>query len=328
MNFYYDVFGGSLRNLRSIDRMDDDEPYPADIYAVVLAEMESFFGGAELVGIPEATWSRTAKALAKKLQNPNEGTMSSHVVDPNMISRSIIIHWAPSEDDPLGWRDVPATRFMRHLAGHICATSSEDALSRLQEAIGPSGMGCVHEHNAHQFRLSHLGKAPGITLWSLQDKAKQTLCLPIKRVVRIRTVGDIERLEEGDYGLPTASNFPFADAVMKPCYLFQDTMAQNRHPSVAKISGILNALKTGATDTESVVLVNTLGADNFDNFKMNVSDAMTPFSQWKTRMEAHTDDFAVVAVQSAVKASEGPKGRERKQPEEAKSKWKKSRKGK
>ena len=31
MNFYYDVFGGSLRNLRSVDQVDEDEPYPIDI---------------------------------------------------------------------------------------------------------------------------------------------------------------------------------------------------------------------------------------------------------------------------------------------------------
>jgi hypothetical protein len=44
MNFYYDVFGGSLRNLRSVDLMDEDGPYPIGIYAVVDAEMKSFFG--------------------------------------------------------------------------------------------------------------------------------------------------------------------------------------------------------------------------------------------------------------------------------------------
>ena len=328
MNFYYDVFGGSLRNLRSVDQVDEDEPYPIDIYAVVEAEMTSFFGGAELAGISEATWSRTARALAKKLQNPNEGTKSSGQVDPNSISRSIIIHWTPSAEDPRGWRDVPATRFMRHLAGHICDTTKRDALSRLKRAIGPSGMGYVHEHDAHQYRLTHLGKAPGITLWSLQSKPGETLCLPIKRVVRIRTVSDIERLEEGDYGLPTVSNFPFLDAVMKPHYLFQDTIAQNSHPSVANIPEILEALKKKATDTETVVLVNTLATDNFGTFKMNGSDVMRPFSQWKTRMEDHTDDMAVVTSLSAVEAPKISKNRKRKgkslavevQPKEKKTK--------
>jgi hypothetical protein len=65
------------------------------------------------------------------------------------------------------------------------------------------------------------------------------LCLPIKRVVRIRTVSDIELLEDGDYGLPTVSNFPFVDAVMKPHYLFQDTLA--------RVPDILAALKKKKT---------------------------------------------------------------------------------
>jgi len=313
MNFYYDVFGGSLRNLRSVEQINENEPYPKGIYDVVQAEMVSFFGGYALAGIPEATWNKTAKALAKKLQNPNEETMSSRQVNPNTISRSIINHWTPSADDPHGWDDYPATRFMRHLAGYIRGTTNKDALSRLKKAVCPYGMDYVHEHDAHQYRLAHLGKEPGITLWSLQSKLEETLCLPIKRVVRIRTVSDIERLAEGDYGLPTASNFPFLDAVMKPHYLFQDTIAQNNHPSVAKIPEILKALKKKATDIETVVLVNTLGTDNFDAFKMNSSDVMGPFAQWKTRMESHVDDVAVPKAQSAVEASGRSTGSKRKQ---------------
>lgn len=310
LNFYYDVFGGSLRNLRSIDQMDDNEPYPTDIYVVVEAEMKSFFGGAELAGITDATWERTAKALAKKLQNPNEGTMSSRTVDPNTISRSIIIHWTPSGDDKCGWRDVPATRFMRHLAGHICDTSNKDALSRLKKAIDPSGMGYVHEHDAHQYRLTHLGKVPGITMWSLQGEPEKLLYLPIKRVVRIRTVSDIARLEEGDYGLPTVSNFPFADAVLNG-HLFQDTIAQS-HPSLAKVLEILDALKKWNAGGEMIVLVNTLSIENFEKFKMSKSDEMKSLSQWKTRMECHVDDTAVAKMQSAMEASGRSTGSKRK----------------
>jgi hypothetical protein len=79
------------------------------------------------------------------------------------------------------------------------------------------------------------------------------LCLPIKRVVRIRTVSDIELLEDGDYGLPTVSNFPFVDAVKKPHYLFQDTVAKGRHPSVARVPDVLAALKKKTTGSGSIV---------------------------------------------------------------------------
>eukprot|EP00981_Chlorochromonas_danica_P004780 scaffold962_cov228-Ochromonas_danica.AAC.1 len=94
---------------------------------------------------------------------------------------------------------------------------------------------------------------------------------------------------------------------MKPCYLFQDTLAQDRHSSVAKIPDILKALEKRIADVESIVYINTLGTDNFNDFKMNGSDVMRPFSQWKTRMEVHTDDMALVAAMPAVEASEGSK---------------------
>ena len=141
MNFYYDVFGGSLRNLRSVAMMDQHNPYPKDIFEVVQAEMISFFGGFKLAGVSKATWDKTAQVLAKKLKSPNEGSKNSSIVDPNTITRSIIIHWTPSAKGSHAWSDVPATRFMRHLAGHICNSANIDALSRLRDAIGPSGMG-------------------------------------------------------------------------------------------------------------------------------------------------------------------------------------------
>jgi hypothetical protein len=159
--------------------------------------------------------------------------------------------------------------------------------------------------------MTHLRKAPGITLWSLQGKPKETLCLPIKRVVCIRTVSDIERLEDGDYGLPTVSNFPFLDAVMKPNHLFLDTVAQDGHPSVAKIPEILKALKVKARVIGAVMLINTLATSNFDAFKGNRSDKMKPFSQWKTRMEAHADDVDVTVA--TTMASNGPKRGKRKE---------------
>lgn len=293
MEFYYDVFGGSLRNLRSINLSIQDVPYPKEICNIVKQELNSFFGGFQLADIPEATWNRAAEAVAIQLQGPKEGTRSSGHIDPKATTNSIFIHWTNDANKPREWFDVPATRFMRHLAGFICNSSNHGALARLKEAIGSSGMGCLHEHDAHQFRLKHLEDGC-ITLWSLENESQRILQLPIKRVVRIRTVKDIERLEEGEYGLPTLSNFPFLDAVMKPHYIFQDTIAQGSHPSEAKIPEILKALKAEA----KVVLVYTLGTDNFDRFKMNRSDVMKSFSQWKTRSEVHTDDVAVVTVLS------------------------------
>eukprot|EP01039_Chlorochromonas_danica_P007702 gene7704-8509_t len=296
-NFIYDVFGGNLRNLRSANK--ENKRYPKDIYDVVQAEMNSFFGGYEVANVPESTWVNTAKALARKLQNPNEGIKMTGEVDPSTISRSVIIHWTPCEEDPNGWHDFPASKFMRHLAGHICDTTKMDALSRLRDAIGPSGAGFVHEHDAHQFRLTYLKKEPGFKIWSLHAQAAKLLCLPINRVVRIRTVDDIKLLREGDYGLPTVSNFPFVDAVING-HLFQDTIAHS-HPSVAKTLEILKALNKNKSTRTTTNLIYTLSNGNFDNFKMNNSDMMKPFSQWKTRMELHADDMAGASAPSAGK---------------------------
>lgn len=204
---------------------------------------------------------------------------------------------------------------MRHLAGHICDTSNKDALSRLRDAIGLSGENFVHEHDAHQYRLRHLGNKPGITLWSLQNKTVKTLCMPIARVVRIRTVRDIERLQQGDYGLPTVSHFPLLDAVMKGC-LFQDTVAQS-HPSVAQVNQILKALKKSKAAGKGLTdLVNTLSTDNF--VKMNYRVEMKSFSQWKTSMESRVEDMAAATAQSAVEGRST--GRKRKQDECAEGK--------
>lgn len=302
MNFYYDVFGGSLRNLRSA------YPKPSrlsslitpDVFEMVLSLMNSFFGGWQLAQVPEETWRRTAIALAGRLMAVDR-KKSEESLNADKIYHSVVFHSFPAE--PIGWREVPATRFMRHLAGYVTGASTLTAFQKLKDLFGASGIGFAHEHGAHQFRLQHLGSEPGIKIWSLEGSKPERLSLPIKRVVRITSVKDIELLQEGDYGLPTPHNFPFVAAVMKPNYIFQDTTAET-HDSTAKVLEILKALKLEAAGAKTVNLIFTVASDKFDSFKKNNCAELSAFSQWKTRLEVRANDSEITTAESSETISQ------------------------
>ena len=308
LRFYFDVFGGSLRNCRFADRIAGTESHVSNIFILVREQMDSFFGSAKMADIDQTTWDNAALALTIMLQHPTMGMNESGDVKPEEISRSVIFHSSYSVNGAISF---PASRFMRHLAGHICNDNKNNILHRLKNVIGASGAGYVHEHDAHQYRLKHLGTKPGIALWNLEGKSVRKLYLPINRVVRIRSVRDIEHLEPGDYGLPTTCNFPFLDAVMKPNYLFQDTIAE-RHDTLAQIPQILAALGKRKSCTATVMLINTLGTENFSKFKKNSNAALVSFTQWKTRMEAHTDDVVDLNTHEPLNVMEETKKKDKK----------------
>lgn len=307
MLFYYDVFGGSLRNLRSAATHSGVALSSDALQSSIDAVMTSFFGSAELVGVSEATWSKTARELVNELMP---------LTFRGSFCWSLIFHWIPCEPYRNRWEHIPATRFMRHLVGYICDSAPNDALHSVKGLLGSSGMRYVHEYRARRFRLQHLGESPGLTLWSLANKQdRRSLRLDIRRVVRIRTVDDIKLLRDGDYGLPTVSNFPFLDGVMKPNYIFRDTIAAKTtgHPSsvAMKIPEILEAL-----GTNDPMLIHTLSANDFESFKASGSksegeDELRPFSQWKARMEIHAGDLAMSAAPPPVARAAAAKKRAR-----------------
>lgn len=190
MNFYYDVFGGSLRNLRSAypDVVISSEEHSRDAHHAILSQMDSFFGGWQLARVSEETWHRTAIALADHLKVAHRRAKTcEESLTVHTICYSVVVHSVAAECG--GSRDVPATRFMRHLAGYVkSASASIFALRTLKSIFERSGIGCMHEHDAHQFRLQHLGNEPGIMIWSLEGSQSKRLCLPIKRVLLCYTL--------------------------------------------------------------------------------------------------------------------------------------------
>lgn len=93
---------------------------------------------------------------------------------------------------------------------------------------------------------------------------------------------------------------------------------------MAKIPEILKALKKSKPDVGTTYLIYTLSTDNLKNFKVNNSDVMKPFSQWKSHMEFHADDIAIATKKCAVGTSERSTGRKRKQDQRSEKKADKS----
>lgn len=103
-------------------------------------------------------------------------------------------------------------------------------------------------------------------------------------------MGDFALLKDGDYGLPTTSNFPAVDAVIAPHYLFRDAEQPDEHVSVTSIPNIVQAL---GMEAASAVVVHSVSAEKFGRFEVNSNDVTMTLSQWKTRTEVHKNDRKV-----------------------------------
>lgn len=268
----------------------DDAIQPiAAFKRLVQSQMTSFFGGFELSSVPEETWNRVVDVVSHLLKYPSQSYGGDNIT-PDVIRQSLLLHYMPDPETPKSWSYLPATKFMRYLIGCIHDEKRKDALTKLKWLTGSSGAGYFHEHEAHDFRLENLKKG-GIQIWSLDsdnDDDPVVLKKEIKRIVRIRRTGDVGRLLEGDYGLPTIPNYPFLDAILDG-NVFQDTIAK-RHGSVAKLEEIIKAMKKwGKKRTNDMRLIFSLGEDDFDTFKPPTDELIDKFSLWKTRPEHHVD---------------------------------------
>ena len=76
-----------------------------------------------------------------------------------------------------------------------------------------------------------------------------------RRKVLIRNVEDIATLRDGDYGLPTISNFPLVDAVLPSAFSLQMTTSKRHDVSNSNLTGILNALHIKASNFSLVFVV-------------------------------------------------------------------------
>ena len=96
-------------------------------------------------------------------------------------------------------------------------------------------------------------------------------------ITQLRSISDIDKLNDGSYGLPIFDNFPLVDAIIQPNMLLQFTTSpKNHNGSVDSLSKIRCLLRE--KDFNKHIMVFVVPKDNLRSFKYQIGLNISQFS--------------------------------------------------
>ena len=118
-----------------------------------------------------------------------------------------------------------ASPFLAFVAGAIAEVRDGDGiLNHLKSILIGPGEGYVFEYyHGHRFLRGLVHDEEPYPVIDLSTSKGTDIKVSVKRFLLLRTVEDIGKLQIGDCGIPTTTNFPLVDAVVKGA-----TMGRNR----------------------------------------------------------------------------------------------------
>ena len=164
-----------------------------------------------------------------------------------------------------------ASPFMAYYAGYVTSENVQGVLQQLRTILTNSGIGGMHEYRAHQYIYQTL-KDPNnsLLLESLDGSAaiasilKLKLSTPLVRKRMIRKISDLALLRNGEYGMPSVTNFPLIDAAVGPNFVFQVTISKSYAKAEQNIK--LDEIRS-ALNSQTLIFVFVLETANYSKFK-------------------------------------------------------------
>jgi len=199
----YDVVGGSARNFvkTEVGKTDwklgefvssmYDEFFPVDAVNVEVREWAISI-------IVDALVSVTNKEQA------------------NLVCRSLFRHCSVHKLYRAAVETIWASPFLAFVAGAIIEMRDDGILDHLKSILHGPGEGYVFEYyHGHRFLRGVVNDEEPFPVIDLSTSKATAIDLSVKRLVLLRTVKDVRELKIGDCGIPTTTNFPLVDAVVK-----------------------------------------------------------------------------------------------------------------
>ena len=163
-DFLYEVFGGSLHNLRAAYYMDEISPYPDETYIIIKNQMELYFGNYKVMNISKSLWEKTARFLAFELFYPITGVQTTTYRIINTIIYSTLIHKTLSttsntttittttntmknNENHEIWEEIPASGFMKNLLVNIWKNEEYTIMSAYKDNIQDFNINWLNKHN-------------------------------------------------------------------------------------------------------------------------------------------------------------------------------------
>lgn len=199
----YDVVGGSARNFvkTGVGRTDRklkefvgslyDDFFPADAARVYVREWAISIIVEALVSVTD---ERYAILVFKSLFR--------HRRSVDNLYKAVETNWA--------------SPFLAFVAGAIAEMRDGGFLNHLKSILKGTEEGYVLEYyHGHRFLRGAVIDDEPYPVIDLSTSKETAIKLSVKRLVLLRTVEDVGKLKIGDCGIPTTTNFPLVDAVVK-----------------------------------------------------------------------------------------------------------------
>jgi len=199
----YDVVGGCARNLMDsglVGRTD------RKLNEFVSSLYDDFFPvDASSVDVREWAISIIVDALVS-VTNKEQA---------NLVCRSLFRHCSVHKLYRAAVETIWASPFLAFVAGAI-ADIRDGELYHLKDILIGAGERYVFEYyHGHRFLRDAVNDNEPYPVIDLSTSEATAIKLSVKRIVLLRTVEDIGKLKIGDCGIPTTTNFPLVDAVVK-----------------------------------------------------------------------------------------------------------------
>jgi hypothetical protein len=247
-DFSYLIFGGSARMLSAMLNDIDCAKVVSDSHREdLIANMLDFLADSKYTYEPYG-------AFIKKSCDVICAHMNLYDSTPEAIKHSLFMHSIVVPDQIQGVKVVPtiASTFMRYYASFLMEQETTDALAALRMLFTTSGVGNLFERHVLKTVIEKYKTGAEFDVQrmypsgynrNVDDENLVNFTVRPSRKVFIRTIEDIALLVDGELGIPSITNFPLVDFVIKPHIEGQVALgkthpsAYDRHPDLEKAMG-------------------------------------------------------------------------------------------
>ena len=258
ISFRYDVVGGNPRLAFDKPVADSDSPH----YALVRQVADKMFPvSAAAIDVVRATGLRkwavdlTSGVFDRAIKNKSDAASDSSTFREYLVC-----------ENGVDFMEAFSSTFMGMVAARVKEFQDAAVFGALKKLFGSAGMGVYFKYEA---QLAFLNASPATEYECIPSNSK----IPVKmklgggKVKLIRTIADLNHLQEGDHAIPTIPNYTIVDGVV---YLggkkvgLQMTTGLHHNSAVTKLSEMRDAL--GIDKSQQFIIVFVVPLDNLEDF--------------------------------------------------------------
>jgi hypothetical protein len=296
-DFSYLIFGGSARMLSAmVIDINGTKVVSNSHREDLLAIMLDFLADSKFSDEPYGAFIEKSCDVICLHMDLNDST-------PEAVKHSLFMHSIVVPGQSQGVKVIPtiASTFMEYYASFLIEQETTDALSALRMLFTTSGVGNLFERHVlktviekyktgAEFEVQRM--YPSGYNRSVDDENLVNFTARPSRKVFIRTIEDIQLLADYELGIPSITNFPLVDFVIKPHIEGQVTLGKT-HPSAYNRHGDLEAAMGGNVNDRKYIFFcdnSNYNAFRYDNKLLPNVKQYKMLVTWTTKRKRPDDE--------------------------------------